>query len=494
MISTGDHSMFTGLLKLKLLSTVESHLKTEMLYVTFVCYLIYQLSTTEFCSKYLYQLKDYFWKSEKSFSYELDLFYILPGTYVSGKIETTNIAEAIMFDVYHNRTKYHIPEFRVLPCNSQENTYFYIPDHKGLPKIKIMFNKHPIYLVNTTQDSDEPAGEKNKPSKTRFKFELYCYNNRAYVDDYIDQCVKNLEEYNDKQDNKYTMIHRPITAGGEGIFEYKKTKFSTNKNFKNLIIDHDIKDKIKKAIDDFYNNLAMYKKLGTPHKLGIILFGPPGTGKSSVIKAVISYCQTYNELCHIYDINLSNLTSEEEAYDIFLGSKLDNNIAVLEEIDQADCVKPRKAKQDKDDKTSEFDMEALTKLNNEDLIKKINMYKNNMIQGPKNKIDNTLAVEDFLKIFDGIHEMTDRIFIATTNHIEDIDPAVLRRFDLQIELGYQSSILVKEHIELFFDETVSDDTVLPHMKMTGCQVEQICKQYNDLEGAIKKIQSKYLID
>ena len=139
-------------------------------------------------------------------------------------------------------------------------------------------------------------------------------------------------------------------------------------------------------------------------------------------------------------------------------------------------------------------MEALTKLNNEDLIKKISMYKNNMIQGPKNQIDNTLAVEDFLKIFDGIHEMTDRIFIATTNHIEDIDPAVLRRFDLQIELGYQSSILVKEHLELFFDEIVSGDIVLPHMKMTGCQVEQICKQYNDLDGAIKKIQSKYLID
>ena len=124
MISTGDHSMFTGLLKLKLLSTVESHLKTEMLYVAFVCYLIYLLSTTEFCSKYLYQLKDYFWKSEKSFSYELDLFYILPAIYMSGKIETTNIAEAVMFDVYHNRNKYHIPEFRVLPCNSSRKYIF----------------------------------------------------------------------------------------------------------------------------------------------------------------------------------------------------------------------------------------------------------------------------------------------------------------------------------------------------------------------------------
>ena len=101
-------------------------------------------------------------------------------------------------------------------------------------------------------------------------------------------------------------------------------------------------------------------------------------------------------------------------------------------------------------------------------------------------------VEDFLKIFDGIQELNNVIYFATTNHIENIDPAVLRRFDMNIELSYQTSELIKEQLELYYDTTIKSNIKLPNNLMSGCQVEQICKNTDSIDTAISNIQERYL--
>lgn len=40
-------------------------------------------------------------------------------------------------------------------------------------------------------------------------------------------------------------------------------------------------EEVEKAVDDFKNNRELYENSGSLYKLGILLFGPPGTGKSS---------------------------------------------------------------------------------------------------------------------------------------------------------------------------------------------------------------------
>ena len=119
------------------------------------------------------------------------------------------------------------------------------------------------------------------------------------------------------------------------------------------------------------------------------------------------------------------------------------------------------------------------------------MEKLNISQG-QNGQTSKFKVEDFLKIFDGIQELSNVIYFATTNHIENIDPAVLRRFDMNIELSYQTSELIKEQLELYYDTTINSNIKLPNNLMSGCQVEQICKNTDSIEDAISNIQEKYL--
>ena len=137
-----------------------------------------------------------------------------------------------------------------------------------------------------------------------------------------------------------------------------------------------------------------------------------------------------------------------------------------------------------------FDMGKVGEMEKDEMLK---LFEKTVKQGPiQNNKSSNFCVEDFLKIFDGIQELTDVIYFATTNHIEDIDPAVLRRFDIKVELSYQSSELIKEQIEYYYDKTVPPVIVLPNNKMSGCQVEQICKTCLTMDDAIKQIQHKFL--
>ena len=116
----------------------------------------------------------------------------------------------------------------------------------------------------------------------------------------------------------------------------------------------------------------------------------------------------------------------------------------------------------------------------------------NVVCGPQQSKINDFTTEDFLKIFDGVKELNKVIYIATTNNINEIDPAVLRRFEIQEELSYHSRDLVKEQLERSFDKKVPPPIVLPHNKITGCKLEQICRLSSTLEEAISEIHSMYL--
>jgi AAA family ATPase len=46
--------------------------------------------------------------------------------------------------------------------------------------------------------------------------------------------------------------------------------------------------RVLKEIEEFWNNQDSYKTLGITHKRGILLYGPPGCGKSGILNAIIN--------------------------------------------------------------------------------------------------------------------------------------------------------------------------------------------------------------
>lgn len=91
---------------------------------------------------------------------------------------------------------------------------------------------------------------------------------------------------------------------------FKRYKLSDEKSFDSLFFQE--KTKILSLLDHFANKTGKYAVEGFPHKLGLLLHGPPGTGKTSLIKAVAHYTGR-----SIVNVPLSKISTNTELMSIF---------------------------------------------------------------------------------------------------------------------------------------------------------------------------------
>lgn len=64
--------------------------------------------------------------------------------------------------------------------------------------------------------------------------------------------------------------------------------YETDLNWDNLFLPQDLKIEIKNLVENFLASKDFYQKNKMPWKRGILLYGAPGNGKSSLIKTIIS--------------------------------------------------------------------------------------------------------------------------------------------------------------------------------------------------------------
>lgn len=165
------------------------------------------------------------------------------------------------------------------------------------------------------------------------------------------------------------------------------------RNFDTIIMNNDVKKRIINYIDTWINNRDIYFKNSIPYKAGILLYGEPGTGKSSLARVIASYLN--------YDIEIIGVDSIARKA---LNPNYRKCVILIEDID---CMF-----------TSREYINDNDKENNRQLSKS--------------------SLGEILNFIDGQMSPENCIFIATTNHIERLDPALIRpgRFDLQIEMKY----------------------------------------------------------
>jgi chaperone BCS1 len=253
--------------------------------------------------------------------------------------------------------------------------------------------------------------------------------NKKILVDLVNEITKPKEE-----DNLYTTIKKYSDSNWTRLCKSFKRPLNT------VIIDKEIKNKIINHIKNFQDSKNWYIKNGVPYRTGILLYGPPGTGKTSLIKAL---CAEFDS--DLYLINSDNISQLKNA----LPEVPENCIVAVEDIDATDIGKTRL--------NTEGDFEEGVE----------SVFKSNSLSGVLNAIDGVASGEG-------------RILIATTNHIEKLDPALLRegRFDLKVEIGNMTTETFKEYMLNFYPDLNLDGVELKE-EIAPCKLQQLVFENKD---------------
>ena len=410
--------------------------------------------------------------------------------------------KAILYDFFNNKELYNINQFETISCagtKANDEWYtlhsvdydnnFHIPtQHYFTIIFKQIDEKNPIkiHIKKTTDYSTDNDNKKqNFDEKITHRFDIYMY--KGNIDDYIDYCNEEYEKYEYKKKNKYPLIEsRPSDSDNDALI----TKFHSNKRFDdiahNIFIDENIINEIKSCISNVLNEKCFFIEKGLTRKFVALLHGPSGTGKSSIIKAAMNYCQQFGKVRHIKRIDLSNFKNKDDLNEEFINS--DAKIIYLEEVDRAQCIH---IKQKDDCLSNIFSMEECTKLSKTELLEKMETFGKNSISNI-HSIQSNIKIEEILELFDGLPELDGYIILMTTNNIDNIEPRFRRRCQ-EFYIGNQSEDLLKKQLEFYYDEDnyFSDKNISFKSNVwSGCDVEKKFLRnptYPTIQDAIKYI-------
>ena len=187
------------------------------------------------------------------------------------------------------------------------------------------------------------------------------------------------------------------------------------RNLDTLYFSNNEKEMVVEHINRFNNHRDFYESRQILYKTGILLYGDPGTGKSSFVKALAT--KYGRSIINIDIANLQAIDLTSLAQSIMVDDKK-NYIVLFEDIDTL----------------------FLNRTDSD-------------IQASERAVINKL-----LQFLDSNSSPTNVIFVATTNHIERLDEALLRegRFDLKVEV----KSLLRPEAELFGKSfELTDDVV-----------------------------------
>ncbi|MBI2789812.1 MAG: ATP-binding protein [Elusimicrobia bacterium] len=133
-------------------------------------------------------------------------------------------------------------------------------------------------------------------------------------------------------------------------------------------------DDIRENVEGFFSSRERYKELGIPYRRGFLFTGAPGCGKTLTIKALASSIKATFITVHVR----AEVRERDIEAAFYLANKHSPAVVILEDLDR-------------------------------------------LVKSEKVSISHFLNLLDGLKVLDGV------LVIATSNHPENLDPALLHR-------------------------------------------------------------------
>ncbi|KAE8363006.1 BCS1 N terminal-domain-containing protein [Aspergillus caelatus] len=231
-------------------------------------------------------------------------------------------------------------------------------------------------------------------------------------------------EYSQKEKGK-TVIYRGAKRSYDNDFYWARSTARPARPLSTVILDHEEKIAFIQDVQQYLHPSTMrwYSDRGIPYRRGYLFYGPPGTGKSSLAFAAAGFLGLN---VYILDLNATQLTEDALAQ---LFQELPRRcLVLLEDIDTNEVTSRRSDESKK-----------------------------------KRKGNNKISLSALLNTIDGVAAQEGRVLVMTTNHQENLDPALIRpgRVDYQIEFKLANRNLMMQMFQnLFRDVLPSIDSHL----------------------------------
>lgn len=226
---------------------------------------------------------------------------------------------------------------------------------------------------------------------------------------FLRQMVKDAVDARVERESRQLSIYMPDTYSAG---EWMRVRIGNRRALSSVILKGNLAEDTLLDIKHFFGAHQSYSRLGIPWRRGYLLYGPPGTGKTSMVSALAS--ELHLNIC---TFSLASPLITDEKIHSLLAAVPRRSILLIEDVDaffhQRDAAH----------------------------------------EGVK------LSFSGFLNALDGVATQEGSVLFMTTNHPEDLDPALIRsgRIDMQIELGYCDADQMRRLFLKFHDDAIEAD-------------------------------------
>lgn len=181
-----------------------------------------------------------------------------------------------------------------------------------------------------------------------------------------------------------------------------------------MILDKNDAIDIVQDVSNFLENRDWYLQRGVPFRRGYLLFGPPGTGKTSFILALAGKLQM-----GICCLNLSGSNLDDDRLIKLFENIPARSLILIEDVDSVFVER--------------------------DTVK-------------KQSEGRAVSFSGLLNALDGVRSTEGRVLFMTTNHKEKLDPAMLRpgRADVHLKLDYASESQMYRLFKKFYPSVMDE--------------------------------------
>lgn len=227
---------------------------------------------------------------------------------------------------------------------------------------------------------------------------------------FISDLVYEAKALYDKRDASTVSLYIPDSWEDS----WKKISSKPMRPLTSLVYDENLGEEVLKDLNTFSSSQSWYASMGIPWRRGYLLYGIPGSGKTTLVMALAG------ELGRdIYILNLSKPELSDDGLIRLLNAIPSGAFLLMEEID---CLfDGRVAKNDKQN----------------------------------------LTFSGLLAAIDGVASAEGRVLFMTTNHFEKLDSALTRpgRADVHLHFTFATSNQIIKLIKKFFPERTDDEII-----------------------------------